>query len=209
VVVTGTVTTEREVALTIDDVGAAQMRPLVDALVGARLHATLFCIGSEMNERAAKYAVANGMELGNHSWDHTSIAPMDAAHANRQIMMTETLIHSATGVWPIWYRMPFQSWGARGLKDVQAADMLAAGVSNNQQDYRGWTGPLLAYRIGADLAPGQIILLHALPGTIATLPQISNELRLRHYRALELSSLAAKTRPALSTADLAALHSRP
>ncbi|MEI7815533.1 MAG: polysaccharide deacetylase family protein, partial [Coriobacteriia bacterium] len=90
--VVGVVTDRPSVALTIDDVGAKEMKPLVDALVANGLRATLFCVGSEMTTEAATYASANGMELANHSWEHKPIGWFRPAAANEQIMRTNRLL---------------------------------------------------------------------------------------------------------------------
>ena len=195
--VVGVVTKRKAVALTIDDVGAEEMKPLVDALVANKLHATLFCIGSRMTTEAAAYAAAApGIELANHSWEHKSIGWYRPLAANEQIMRTARLIKAGSGEWPLWYRSPFQLYQSQGRRAVADAGMVAAGVSNDPLDYHGYTGATLVSRMSRNLKPGQIILMHHYPQTIATFPAIADELRRRDYEALTLSELAQLGPPA-------------
>jgi peptidoglycan/xylan/chitin deacetylase (PgdA/CDA1 family) len=200
--IVGVVTDRPAVALTIDDVGAKEMKPLVDALVANNLHATLFCVGSEMTTEAATYAAAHGMELANHSWDHKSIGWYRPSAANEQIMRTARLLEAGTGEWPIWYRAPFQLYRSQGMRAVANAGMLAAGVSNDPLDYRGYTGAELVTRMSRRLRPGQIILLHAFPQTISTLPALANEMRRRNTSVVTLSELTQTGGPATSPLQL-------
>jgi peptidoglycan/xylan/chitin deacetylase (PgdA/CDA1 family) len=204
--VVGVITDRPAVALTIDDVGATDVKPLVDALVANHLHATLFCIGSTMTTEAAAYAethgAAHGIELGNHSWLHKPISWYRPLAANEQIMRTARLIKAGTGKWPIWYRAPFQNYESQGMRAVANAGMLAAGVSNDPLDYHGVTGAALVSAISRNLKPGQIILTHHYPQTIATLPALSAEMRRRNVGVLNLSELAQTGKPATSTWQL-------
>ena len=200
--IVGVVTDRPAVALTIDDVGAKEMKPLVDALVANGLHATLFCVGSEMTTEAATYAAANGMELANHSWDHKPIAWFRPEAANEQIMRTARLLQAGTGEWPIWYRGPFQNYQSNGMKAAANAGMLVAGVSNDPLDYHGYKGEELVKRLNRRLKPGQIILLHKLPGTIATIPALAAQMKRRNVTALTLSQLAQLGPPATSAWQL-------
>ncbi|MEI7814788.1 MAG: polysaccharide deacetylase family protein [Coriobacteriia bacterium] len=200
--IVGVVTDRPAVALTIDDVGAKEMKPLVDALVANGLRATLFCVGSEMTTEAATYAAANGIELANHSWEHKPIGWFRPAAANEQIMRTNRLLHAGTGEWPIWYRAPFQNYQSNGMKAAVNAGMLVAGVSNDPLDYHGYKGDELVKRLNRRLKPGQIILLHKLPGTIATIPALADELKRRNATTLTLSQLAQLGPPATSAWQL-------
>jgi len=202
-IVVGVVTRQKVVALTIDDVGAKEMRPLVDALVANKLHATLFCLGSQMTTEAAAYAAAApGIELANHSWEHKSIGWYRPYAANEQIMRTARLIKAGSGEWPLWYRAPFQLYQSQGRRAVANAGMLAAGVSNDPLDYHGYTGDTLVSRMSRELKPGQIVLLHHYPQTIETLPAIAEELRRRDYEALTLSEMSRLGDPATTNWQL-------
>jgi peptidoglycan/xylan/chitin deacetylase (PgdA/CDA1 family) len=201
----GVITNKPQVALTIDDVGAAEMKPLVDALVANKLPATLFCIGSQMTTEAAAYAgahAADGIELGDHSWIHNSIGHYAPVPANEQIMRTARLLEAGTGVWPVWYRSPFNLYHSQGMRSVAAAGMLVAIDSNDPLDYHGYFGKQLVDRIDVKLKPGQIILLHHYAKTIDTLPAIAAMLHQRGYTVLNLTELAQTGKPATQASQL-------
>ena len=200
--VVGVITKQPAVAITIDDVGAPEMKTLVDALVANHLRATLFCVGSKMTTEAAAYAAANGMELGDHSWIHEPLGHSRPEGQNKQIMDTARLLKAGSGEWPIWYRAPFQNLYGGAKKSIADAGMLDAGVSNDPLDYHDVTGKALVSAVSKKLKPGQIILMHHYPATIATLPALAAELRRRNVQALTLSELAQTGDPATSQRQL-------
>ena len=202
-VVVGVVTRRKAVALTIDDVGATEMKALVDTLVANDLHATLFCVGSTMTTEAASYAAAaNGIELANHSWVHKSIGWYRPYAANEQIMRTARLLKAGSGEWPLWYRSPFQLYQSQGRKAVADSGMLIAGISNDPLDYHGYTGAQLVGRMSRSLKPGQIIMVHHYDRTIDTLPAIAAELDRRGYETMTMSELSQLGPPATTNWQL-------
>ena len=91
---------------------------------------------------------------------HNSIGHYAPKPANEQIMRTARLLKAGTGVWPVWYRSPFNLYHSQGMRSVAAAGMLVAIDSNDPLDYHGYYGKELVDRIDVKLRPGQIILLH-------------------------------------------------
>jgi peptidoglycan/xylan/chitin deacetylase (PgdA/CDA1 family) len=77
----GIVTDKRQIAITIDDITDANMRSTVDLLVKYHLKATLFIIGSQTSVASIRYALAHGMEVESHGWDHVGINTLTANQA--------------------------------------------------------------------------------------------------------------------------------
>lgn len=101
----------RRIALTFDDGPDATWTPRVlDLLKAARVNATFFLIG----ERAARAPdvvrriVAEGHEVGNHSWSHRSLWLCGPRATSDEIRRAHEQIGALTGAPPRHFRPP---WG--------------------------------------------------------------------------------------------------
>jgi peptidoglycan-N-acetylglucosamine deacetylase len=166
--------------------------------------ATFFVVGRWVEERpdVVRRAVAEGHELGNHTFDH-----VDAAHEREdrvlldQIRRTSAAIATAVGTPPRLMRPPYG-------KDVARVARLAGELELDPTvlwSAQGWdwdTTPAeeIASLVLRDCAPGGIVLLHdGVPphgGTsrepmLAALGQILATLRRDGYEVVTVSELLA------------------
>lgn len=87
------------IALTFDDGPGARTSELLDALEQNNAHATFFMLG----QRAAQYPdtvkkmAEIGCEMGNHTYDHTSLVKLDADGVKKQVSDTNAAIVQAAG----------------------------------------------------------------------------------------------------------------
>lgn len=166
------------VALTFDDLPAAGGIPKGDsrtAILG-RLAAVLkanhlkgtygFVVGSDVNDdpdtrRSLRVWTADGMNLGNHTWDHPSLNDETAAAYEREIALVEPYLreYSRKNNWK-WLRYPYLEEGNSLEKRDQVLAWLhargyrVARVSLNFQD-DDWSDPYnrcLAKHDGAAIA---------------------------------------------------------
>jgi peptidoglycan/xylan/chitin deacetylase (PgdA/CDA1 family) len=194
----------RVVALSFDD-GPARWTPAVLDLLrehGAR--ATFFVVGRYVAERpeVAARAVAEGHELGNHTYDH-----VDAAHERDdgvlrdQITRTSAAIERAAGVPPQLMRPPYG-------KDVCRVSRLARELglartvlwSAQAWDWDAPPAAEITERILRDRTPGGILLLHdgappydqrSRDSTVEALGQILPALSRDGYDVVTVSELLA------------------
>src|SRR6476659_6194008 len=84
-------TNEKVVALTFDDGPAPEVRPLLDTLVAKKVKATFFLIGAQIAEDPAdaRRIVADGHQVGNHSWSHDRMVFKSRAFIAREIEDTD------------------------------------------------------------------------------------------------------------------------
>jgi peptidoglycan/xylan/chitin deacetylase (PgdA/CDA1 family) len=155
----------RRVALTFDDGPDPEVTPAVlDALAQRGGRATFFSIGRALEEHPelARRLVAEGHELGNHSWRHSRWQNLFGADGHaREIERGEQAIAAVTGsrVRPL-YRPPI------GLKSPQLARVVDRGQltlvswSLHSHDTRSTDPERVAQHVLEKIQPGDIVLMH-------------------------------------------------
>jgi len=155
----------RRVALTFDDGPDPEVTPAVlDALAQHGERATFFSIGRSLEEHPelARRLVAEGHELGNHSWRHSRWQNLSGADGHaREIQRGEQAIAAVTGsqVRPL-YRPPI------GLKSPQLArvayrhQLTMVAWSLHSHDTRGSDPERVVQHVLKKIQPGDIVLMH-------------------------------------------------
>lgn len=172
---------DRRVWLTIDDGPSEQTRALLELLDAYDAKATFFLVGDRAAQRPddVREIARRGHGIGNHSASHPqawfwALGPRRMAD---EIARTQDTLRGITGTAPHWFRAvvgmanPFVSAPLKRLG--------LARVAWNARGYDGvGTAPAqVVARIGTDLAPGAIVLLHE--GGAATRSVETLELLLR------------------------------
>lgn len=151
---------EKWMALTFDDGPDPVTTPAVlDALARHGMRATFFLVG----DRAERYPelvsriIAEGHEVANHSWDHSSMTSLPMAEVKVQIAHTRDAL-SPHG--QMLFRPPF---GHQTLSTCLVARRLGYRVviwSLVGRDWLDESAQEIADKIVAGAAPGAIVLLH-------------------------------------------------
>jgi peptidoglycan/xylan/chitin deacetylase (PgdA/CDA1 family) len=137
----------------------------MDVLALSGVRATFFWLGSRLvgNRKLVQRAVAEGHELGNHSWSHASFAQLSESQLERELRSTDSLIADITGVRPRYVRPPF------GIISVEqrafARERFGYEVVLWNVDTSDWRRPgvdRIAETICAAAGSRQLILLHDL-----------------------------------------------
>ena len=99
-------TRKKAVALTFDDgpksteedKGIKGTNGLLDTLKEYGVHATFFVQGyrCEINKEILKREIAEGHEIGNHSWDHPQLSKLSMKEDNSQLRRTSDLVKELT-----------------------------------------------------------------------------------------------------------------
>src|SRR5476649_1602838 len=98
------------VAMTFDDGPHATLTPkLLDLLARKKIKATFFVMGenAEQHPEILKRAVAEGHEIGNHSWSHPNLAKLSNEALRSQLQRTDDVITQAIGSHPKVMRPPY------------------------------------------------------------------------------------------------------
>ena len=184
----GTPTTGKVVYLTFDVEGPGAPQVL-KVLRANHVHATMFVLGkwADAHPSLVRQMVADGDELGNHSYDHPVFPRLTPARARWEIAMGEAAVRRASGgVSPRpRFRFPYGAGqNVAWLRQIVAAQGYKAYYwTVDPQDWRGYSSATIARSVLAHSHNGSIILLHpASPGTPGAVQAIINGLRARGYR---------------------------
>jgi peptidoglycan/xylan/chitin deacetylase (PgdA/CDA1 family) len=104
------------IAITFDDGPTDVQTPrLLKMLKERGIKATFFVVGQcvAQSPEIAKQIVAEGHEIGNHSWSHPLFTKMSESSVRDQIDRTHNVIKQTTGVTPTLLRPPFGGFTTR------------------------------------------------------------------------------------------------
>src|ERR1700746_857639 len=184
------------IAMTFDDGPHATNTPkLLDMAAKRHIKLTFFVLGEcvEQNPAVLQREVAEGHEIGNHSWSHPNLAKLSDEAVRSQLRRTDELIVKTAGVKPKLMRPPYGELTKRQrilvnhdfnykviLWDVDPLDWKRPGPS------------VVASRIIAGTRPGSIILSHDIhPPTIEAMPQVFDALLAKGFKFVTVSELLA------------------
>lgn len=202
-----------KVALTFDDGPSPKWTPkILDILKEKNAKATFFVIGEngEANPGLVQRVLAEGHEIGNHTFTHPNIAKASSEGARLELNATQRLIQALTGRSVRLFRPPFfgdaEPTTQEEIRAVKLAQSLGYATVGLRVDPDDWAGPSadtiverIMQRMG-DTNPetrGQVILLHDAGGdrsqTVAALPRIIDGLRAKGLEIVPISQLAGWT----------------
>jgi peptidoglycan-N-acetylglucosamine deacetylase len=190
-------TQDSVVALTFDDGPAAPYTDSILDLLGAyRVPATFFVTGRSVDRHPelARRIVAEGHELGNHSFSHRHMVLRSPRFIRYEVETTDSLIREAGFDGTIHFRPPY---GKRlvGLPWYLARTGRATVLWTLEPDSRYRTAEDMTRHVLERVEPGAIILLHVeLPerrAERAALVQIIEGLQERGYAFVTVSDLIA------------------
>ena len=184
------------IAMTFDDGPHATNTPkLLDMAAKRQIKLTFFVLGEcvQQNPAVLQREVAEGHEIGNHSWSHPNLAKLSDEAVRSQLRRTDNLIVKTAGVKPKLMRPPYGELTKRQriwvnhdfnykviLWDVDPLDWKRPGPS------------VIASRIIAGARPGSIILSHDIhPPTIEAMPQVFDALLAKGFKFVTISELLA------------------
>ena len=194
------------IAMTFDDGPSATNTPkLLDMAAKRQIKLTFFLIGQcvEQNPAILRREIAEGHEIGNHTWSHPDLAKLPDEEVRAQLQRTEDIIVQTVGIKPKLMRPPYgaltkrqRQWIYRDfgykiiLWDVDPVDWKRPGSN------------VVARRIIAGARPGSIILSHDIhPGTIAAMPEVFDTLLAKGFKFLTVSELISHAQTLTGTAS--------
>lgn len=189
-------TNQKLVALTFDDGPDDKYTPLVlDLLKEYQVKATFFVIGKNVeNLPSVTLRITDeGHEIANHTWDHQRLTLLSEQEIQNEIIKTNKIIESVTGVSPTLVRPPFGDINNSGKI---AINKLGNKIVNWSVDTRDWSGLSvdgILSNVKTEISPGGIILMHSGGGkrdnTVSSLPQIIETLQKEGYQFVTLTEL--------------------
>lgn len=194
----------RRVALTFDDGPRPEITArILDLLADAHAHATFFLVGERVASsgdagRAVLHRMlAEGHEIGNHTWSHADVARLSQEQVLREVARTQDAIERFAGIRPTLFRPPGGGVDFRAVRSLASTGMEA--VVMWTIDPSDWAEPgreKIWENVAAHLAPGSIILLHDIHReTLEALPVLLDLIQARGYEIVTVSELVRASKP--------------
>ncbi|MGH7938557.1 MAG: polysaccharide deacetylase family protein, partial [Chthoniobacterales bacterium] len=209
-----------EVSLTFDDGPDPKWTPqILDILKAANVKAAFFLVGvnAERYPDLVRRIVAEGHEIGNHTYYHPNLGACWPEHIRLELNATQLLLETITGRSTTLFRPPYGAdtspSGLNELIPLKIAQDLNYLVILENIDPQDWARPgtdVIVTRVKQQRRDGNIILLHDGGGdrsqTVAALPRILDYLATRGDTVVSLSTLMGTTRDAVMPLPQAGAH---
>jgi peptidoglycan-N-acetylglucosamine deacetylase len=200
----------RKLALSFDDGPDPEWTPAILAILKQKkVHATFFMIGSQMEAHPGltQQVLAEGHEVGNHTYTHPNLADTPAAAVRLELNATQRLFEALTGRSMRLFRSPYLSDASPSdadeiepIKQAQALGYIEVTANLDTLDWQPYTVPQMMELVfkaldnpNPDLR-GNIVLMHDSGGdrskTLVLLPQLIDALRAKGYSFVPVSELA-------------------
>jgi peptidoglycan/xylan/chitin deacetylase (PgdA/CDA1 family) len=189
------------IAITFDDGPDPVLTPrLLDLLKERGIHATFFLVGKNVAAfpDVVLRIVAEGHEVGNHSWSHPLFTQLGQQSVESQLQRTHDAIVKACGTAPLLYRPPYGAVSVSQRARIEKTFGYAAILWD--VDPQDWKHPRSAQKvydaIHRQTRSGSIILCHDIhETTIAAMPATLDDLKARGYRFATVTQLIAYSTP--------------
>ena len=203
---------ENEVALTFDDGPDPKWTPqILDILKQRGIKAAFFLVGlnAEDYPGLVRRIVAEGHEIGNHTYTHPNLSEISDLQIELELNATQLLVESITGRSMTLCRPPY----AADSRPTDIAELKPLSLIQDDLGYlivlenidpEDWARPganVIVQRVKELRSRGNIILLHDAGGnrsqTVAALPRIIDYLQERGDKIVSLSDLLDIPRDAI------------
>jgi peptidoglycan/xylan/chitin deacetylase (PgdA/CDA1 family) len=188
-------------AITFDDGPHPKNTPrLLDMLKARGLKATFYVIGQNVAQypEVMQRIVAEGHEIGNHSYTHVALNKCSAAKVNDEVSKTNEAILQSCGAKPTTIRPPYGATNAALTKRLNDEFGLTVVMwSVDPLDWKIRNSSHVSGHILQNAKSGSIILSHDIhPTTIDAMPQVLDGLMAKGHKFVTVSELIAMDRPA-------------
>ncbi|MFD0365254.1 polysaccharide deacetylase family protein [Nocardia sp. GCM10030253] len=191
-------TTEKVVALTLDDGPTAKTPDVLKVLAEATVPATFYLVGGDLaaNPQHGKAIAQAGHEIGNHTYSHRRMVLVSSGTVRDELERTDTEIAKTGYQGPITFRPPYgkKLWTLpKYLSDQDRTTVTWDVEPDSGKDAS--TDDIVAETV-RQVRPGSIILLHVMheyaATALAAIPRIVSELRSAGYRFVTVSDLLTR-----------------
>lgn len=180
------------VALTFDDGPSKHTDRLLDIFSTYGGEGTFFVIGNilENHSDVLQRMVAEGHEIGGHSWDHRQLTKLGSADLNSQLTGTRAKILELTGVDATLLRPPYGSYNSDVKNMCMDLGIVMVNWSLDTLDWKYKNPDRIYETILSEVQDRDIILCHDLHGTtVEAMERVVPELIARGYQLVTVSEL--------------------
>lgn len=185
----------QEVCLTFDDGPHPEsMTKILDVLKSEGVHASFFVVGKVVDKHPelVRRMMAEGHEVGNHTYTHKRLNQMPIASARQEIAACAASVKRATGADMTLLRPPGMEYNNAVLHLTQDLGYVTCHWNVVAGDYVSLPPTLVAQRVMAQVKPGAVILLHDSPDTALALRTIIRRLKAEKYRFVTATQMLAR-----------------
>jgi peptidoglycan-N-acetylglucosamine deacetylase len=128
----------RAITLTFDDGPNPEYTPqILNKLRQANVKATFFLVGSRVKQHCSvvQQIVAEGHELGNHTYTHPYLTKLSRAQQTQEIADTQEIIYRCVGIKPLWFRAPYGDQNKATLNLINKLGLNSALWSIDTRDW--------------------------------------------------------------------------
>lgn len=183
------ITPTKYIAFTFDDGPGIYTKKLVNALKKYDSKATFFALGRsvEKHRDALKYAHANGMEIGTHTYAHKNLKKCSKSTIRSEIRKGKKAIKDTIGVYPTLLRPPYGNYNKTVSKNA-GVPMIYWTVDT--LDWKHKKTKYVAKSIFRQSGKWDVVLLHdihktSVEGFIKALPKLKKN----NYELVTVSEL--------------------
>ncbi|MEV7806241.1 polysaccharide deacetylase family protein [Microbispora sp. NPDC088329] len=186
------------VALTFDDGPAEYTGHVLDLLAAHHARATFFLLGQMITNETRDFVrrmAAEGHEIGNHSWDHASLAGLSPDALRHELDRTQDAVRKVTGVRMRLMRPPYGATNQTVDNETKQTGLAQILWAVDTLDWLNRNPTVIAQRSAA-AKPGDIVLMHDIhPTTVQALPRLLDELDHKGFTYVTVSELLGDTAP--------------
>jgi polysaccharide deacetylase family sporulation protein PdaB len=183
----------KRLALTFDDgPHPGYTMRIIELLRKLNVKATFFLVGrqAQMYPDLVKALVADGHNLGNHTYRHSHMTDISKRDQEREITTCGEVIRDITGKAPHLFRPPGGHYNVQVGRLVADLGYRVILWTDNSGDYSSPGQDVIERRILRHTEDGDIILFHdGIDQTIEVLPEIINTLRGKGYRFVTIDEM--------------------
>ena len=187
---------DNKIAVTFDCAwGSSDIDSILKTLKNHNCKATFFVLGTwaEKNPDAMQKIVADGHEIGNHSYNHENYAALSKEKMAADMKKANDAIYKSCGIVPALFRAPSGDYNNAVIETCRSGEMEYIQWSLDSLDWRGLNCEQMMERIIPKAKSGDIILFHNdTAHTEKSLDSILNNLEKKGFSFLKVSDLIYK-----------------
>ena len=187
---------EPYVAMTFDDGPDPVNTPrLLDILAARGVKATFYVIGEPVTVHpdVVRRTLAEGHEVGNHTWSHRSLTTQTSHSIVEELMRTQEAVEDAIGIPTASLRPPYGAVTRQMTRWIDYQFGYPAVLwSVSARDWEDPGPELITNRLVSDIATGSIVLNHdPEPDTVDAMAETLDRLLDKGFRFVTVSELIA------------------
>jgi peptidoglycan-N-acetylglucosamine deacetylase len=183
----------KQIALTFDDGPHPKYTlKVLDDLRERKIKATFFVLGNRVKQYpwVVRQTIAEGHEIGNHTFDHRFLTAMSNDLIEKEILDTQREIKTATGYETRLFRPPYGAFRQSARQIFHNLNLIIVLWSVDPQDWKIRNSEKINNFVSKKTQNGSIILCHDIhPSTISALPTLLDHLLDEGYEFVTVSQL--------------------